>query len=149
MMFARLLVGFVNRTGGPGALRAAAVAGLVVMASGAARAGEAGPRPGPPSAGNAVTHWNTVATDAFTPSQGTNPMAQSRTLAILHAAMHDALNAIDGRFEPYRQGLMKTPSAPRVCAIWRMSVRRVPIGRSGPPPARPLTRTAVLSGSPC
>ena len=47
--------------------------------------------------GNPVTHWNTVATDAFTPSQGTNPMVQSRTLAILHAAMHDALNAIDRR----------------------------------------------------
>lgn len=117
MMFARLLVGFVNRTGGPGALRAAAVAGLVVMASGAARAGEAGPRPGPPSAGNAVTHWNTVATDAFTPSQGTNPMAQSRTLAILHAAMHDALNAIDGRFEPYTPGVVKAPSASVEAAV--------------------------------
>ena len=55
--------------------------------------------------GNAVIDWNTVATDAFTPSQGTNPMAQSRTLAILHAAMHDALNAIDPRFAPYTAGI--------------------------------------------
>ena len=61
--------------------------------------------------GNAVTHWNTVATDAFTPSQGTNPMAQSRTLAILHAAMHDALNAIDRRFEAYTPGLADAPGA--------------------------------------
>ena len=61
--------------------------------------------------GNAVTHWNTVATDAFTPSQGTNPMAQSRTLAILHAAMHDALNAIDRRFEAYTPGLAEAPGA--------------------------------------
>jgi hypothetical protein len=61
--------------------------------------------------GNAVTHWNAVATDAFTPSQGTNPMAQSRTLAILHAAMHDALNAIDRRFEFYAPGLDEAPGA--------------------------------------
>ena len=46
---------------------------------------------------NAVTHWNVIATNAFIPSQGTNPMAQSRTLAILHAAIHDALNAIEQR----------------------------------------------------
>jgi hypothetical protein len=60
---------------------------------------------------NAVTHWNTVALDAFTPSQGTNPMAQSRTLAIFHAAIHDALNAIDRRFEAYTAGLTAAPHA--------------------------------------
>ena len=59
--------------------------------------------------GNAVTHWNAVATDAFTPSQGTNPMAQSRTLAILHAAVHDALNAIEQRFESYTPGIAEAP----------------------------------------
>ncbi len=57
------------------------------------------------SRGNAVTHWNTVAIDAFKPTQGTNPMGQSRSLAMLHAAMHDALNAIDRRFEAYTPGL--------------------------------------------
>ena len=56
-------------------------------------------------------HWNRVATDAFTPSQGTNPMAQSRTLAILHAAMHDALNAIDRRFASYTPGVAAAPAA--------------------------------------
>ena len=67
--------------------------------------------------GNAVTHWNAVATDAFTPSQGTNPMAQSRTLAILHAAMHDALNAIDRRFEAYTPGLHAAPGASVEAAV--------------------------------
>jgi membrane-associated phospholipid phosphatase len=57
------------------------------------------------SRGNAVTHWNEVALDAFKPTQGTNPMGQSRSLAILHAAIHDALNAIDHRFEAYTPGL--------------------------------------------
>lgn len=61
--------------------------------------------------GHAVTDWNRVATDAFTPSQGTNPMAQSRTLAILHAAVHDALNAVDRRFQSYTPGLTAAPGA--------------------------------------
>src|SRR3954470_20962672 len=55
--------------------------------------------------GNAVTHWNTVAVEAFKPTQGMNPMGQSRSFAILHAAIHDALNAIDRRFEAYTPGL--------------------------------------------
>ena len=60
---------------------------------------------------NAVVHWNTIAGDAFAPSQGTNPMAQSRTLAIMHASIHDALNAIDRRFEPYTPGLASVANA--------------------------------------
>jgi hypothetical protein len=67
--------------------------------------------------GNVVTHWNTVATDAFTPSQGTNPMAQSRTLAILHAAIHDALNAIDRRFASHTPGIPESPGASAGAAV--------------------------------
>jgi hypothetical protein len=44
-------------------------------------------------------------------------MAQSRTLAILHAATHDALNAIDVRFEPYTPGLDKAPGASVEAAV--------------------------------
>jgi hypothetical protein len=61
--------------------------------------------------GNAVTRWNAIATDVFGPSQGTNPMGQSRTLAIVHAAVHDAINAIDRRYEPYTAGLAAAPGA--------------------------------------
>lgn len=60
---------------------------------------------------NAVTEWNSIADVAFTPSQGTNPMAQSRSLAILHAAIHDTINAIDRRFESYTPGLPIAPGA--------------------------------------
>jgi hypothetical protein len=60
---------------------------------------------------NAVVHWNSVAADAFAPSQGTNPMAQSRTFAILQASVHDALNAIDRRYESYTPGLSAAPKA--------------------------------------
>ena len=66
---------------------------------------------------NAVTQWNVIATNAFTPSQGTNPMAQSRTLAILHAAIHDALNAIEPRFQGYSSGLGRATGASAEAAV--------------------------------
>ena len=65
----------------------------------------------------AVTRWNVIATNAFTPSQGTNPMAQSRTLAILHAAIHDALNAIEPRFQAYSPGLGRANGASAEAAV--------------------------------
>src|SRR5262245_25480965 len=67
--------------------------------------------------GNAVTYWNAVADAALTPSQGTNPMAQSRTLAMLHAAIHDAVNAINPRFELYTPGLAAAPGASLEAAV--------------------------------
>jgi hypothetical protein len=66
---------------------------------------------------NAVTQWNVIATNAFTPSQGTNPMAQSRTLAIVHAAIHDALSAIEPRFQAYSPGLGRANGASAEAAV--------------------------------
>src|SRR5512144_1664769 len=51
---------------------------LVALAFSAAehlKAADVSPPPHSPQ-GNAVTHWNAVALDAFAPSEGTNPMAQ-------------------------------------------------------------------------
>jgi len=92
--------------------RVAVLTGIAVALATPARGQEAGVThaAGRPRA-NAVTHWNAVATDAFAPSQGTNPMVQSRTLAIVHAAIHDAINAIDRRYEPYTSGLAESPGA--------------------------------------
>ena len=92
--------------------RVAVLTGIAITLATPGRAQQAGAThsAGRPSA-NAVTHWNAVASDAFAPSQGTNPMVQSRTLAILHAAIHDAINAIDRRYEPYTAGLAAAPGA--------------------------------------
>jgi hypothetical protein len=49
---------------------------------------------------NAVQAWNTVAVQA-TLTAGENAVVQSRTLAIVHVAIHDALNSIDSRYERY------------------------------------------------
>lgn len=66
---------------------------------------------------NAVTWWNAIALDAFAPSQGTNPMAQSRTFAILQASVHDAINTIDKRFASYTSGLASAPGASLDAAV--------------------------------
>src|SRR5512145_1159366 len=66
---------------------------------------------------NAVVHWNSIAAEAFAPTQGTNALAQSRTFAILHASIHDALNAIDRRYQPHTPGLVATPKASADAAV--------------------------------
>jgi hypothetical protein len=66
---------------------------------------------------NSVVHWNSVADQALTPSQGTNPMAHSRIFSILHASIHDALNAIDRRYESYTPGLPAAKNANADAAV--------------------------------
>jgi len=52
------------------------------------------------AATNLVADWNVIAIQArMTAGQGSIPA--SRTLAIVHLAIHDALNAIDSRYERY------------------------------------------------
>jgi PAP2 superfamily len=60
-------------------------------------------RAGAAEAGNAVTHWNTIATAAVLVDPGR--IRDSRTMAIVHAGIHDALNAIDRRYQPYAADL--------------------------------------------
>ena len=54
---------------------------------------------GQPQNVNAVTHWNRIATEIFPIEPG--PIIDSRDFAILHAAIHDAVNGIERRYEPY------------------------------------------------
>ncbi len=52
---------------------------------------------------NAVLHWNRIATEIFPFDVG--PVIDSRAMAILHAAIHDAVNGIERRYEPYTADL--------------------------------------------
>jgi hypothetical protein len=52
------------------------------------------------AAADGVAVWNVTAADA-TLVAGQTPTVQSRALAAVQAAVHDALNAIDRRFAPY------------------------------------------------
>jgi membrane-associated phospholipid phosphatase len=66
---------------------------------------------------NAAIEWNAIATRAFLPTQGTDPLNQSRTYAMLHAAIHDALNAIHQRYELYTPGIITRPGASPDAAV--------------------------------
>jgi PAP2 superfamily len=58
----------------------------------------------PPSGGDAVTVWNANAGVAATSAclaPLNNPLHESRIYAMMHVAVHDALNAIDRRSRPY------------------------------------------------
>jgi hypothetical protein len=57
-----------------------------------------------PAGGDAVTLWNAhagVAATAACLAPLTNPLHESRIYAMMHVAIHDALNAIDRRSRPY------------------------------------------------
>lgn len=69
------------------------------------------------AAAEPVTYWNTVAGRAFAPTQGADPVGQSRTYAILHASIHDALNAIEARYRSYTPGLAPDPAASPAAAV--------------------------------
>ncbi len=49
---------------------------------------------------NPVLEWNLIAFNAAVDA-GQNSVVQTRTFAMAQAAVHDALNAIDGRYELY------------------------------------------------
>lgn len=95
--------GRLARVRRPLVVGAALVLVLTLPASGPAAT--AGPRPGQaPSSTNAVIAWNdnaSAATRAACVSPFDNPLHESRTFAIMHVAIHDALNAISLRSTPY------------------------------------------------
>ena len=57
------------------------------------------PHPATASQSTAVADWNSIATSAVLVSPGR--VLDSRALAAVHTAIHDALNAIQRRYEPY------------------------------------------------
>jgi membrane-associated phospholipid phosphatase len=63
-----------------------------------------------------VTRWNQIATDASTVAD-TNPLRESCVFAILHVAIHDAVNAVDSRYEPYLPRTSSVPGASVEAAI--------------------------------
>lgn len=65
---------------------------------------------------DAVTDWNAIAIDTAR-AAGKNAVLQSRIYAMAHAAIHDALNAIDRRYQPYALDTQADPAASPVAAV--------------------------------
>ena len=64
-----------------------------------------------------VADWNLVASTAMVAAPARSPLQQSRTYAMMHLSMHDALNAIDNRYETYSPALESNPGASAAAAI--------------------------------
>jgi PAP2 superfamily len=75
----------------------------LLLAAAQARAGE-------------VERWNRVATDAAI-AQELDPLSESRIFAIVHASIHDALNAVDRRYEAYQARISAAPGASAEVAV--------------------------------
>ena len=67
----------------------------------------------PQRAANPVVQWTEIAADLMTDP---GPVIDSRAFAILHAAIHDAVNGIDRRYEPYTADL-SSPGASLEAAV--------------------------------
>src|SRR4029453_9749063 len=70
---------------------------------------------GIPARGDVVTDWNNAALDAIRTDRTAPPIA-SRSLAIVHVAIYDAVNGIARTHEPYLGRSSGCSSAPRVAA---------------------------------
>lgn len=63
-----------------------------------------------------VTDWNVTATTAAA-APIKNGILQTRIYAMMHAAVHDALNAIDRRYRPYALDVRVDPDASPEAAV--------------------------------
>jgi hypothetical protein len=117
-----------------------AVAGLVPTASVAAAE--------PP---NPVLDWNINAVNAIgnaptapTPGLGQPPPIAVIHLAMVHGAIYDAVNAIDGGHEPYLSGLPSAPGASKAAAV-AAAAHDVLVALPAPPPGNPLPMRASVA----
>ena len=55
-----------------------------------------------------ITDWNEIAERVAT-ARNQQPFVQTRTFALLHVAMFEAINAVDRRFPPYKSQLQAQP----------------------------------------
>jgi Vanadium chloroperoxidase N-terminal domain/PAP2 superfamily len=69
-----------------------------------------------PVGADEVQDWNIAGLDIAI-AGGQNPIVHSRTLAMVHLAIHDALNAIDRRYEPYVYERRAEPNAAAGAAV--------------------------------
>ena len=83
-----------------------------------------------PARADTVTDWNQQATDALIVTAGQGPTVSVLHLAMVHGAVYDAVNAIDGRHEPYlgapRARSWYSKDAAAATAAYRVLVSIVP-----------------------
>jgi hypothetical protein len=69
-----------------------------------------------PMAADEVTKWSELS-NRLALTSGLNPLFQTRMQAMLHAAIHDAVNAVERRYRPYSLSVPVTPGASPEAAV--------------------------------
>src|SRR4029450_9260753 len=69
-----------------------------------------------PARADDVTDWNAIAIGVLALA-GPDPVEMTRAMAMVHLAVHDALNAIDRRYEPYLYDARSEPGAAPGAAV--------------------------------
>lgn len=118
------------------ALRRITVAAIVSMSTVAIVAGAPGS-----NGGNAVTQWNDVALEVLPIDPGL--LVDSRAFAIMHAAIHDAVNGVERRYRPYTADL-SSPGA-SVDAAVAAAARHVLVTLSPGPQTLPVIEAAYAA----
>jgi len=73
----------------------------------------------PPGRADVISDWNSTAIrviQAFNQSTNPNPLPASRSLAMIHVAQFDAVNAVVGCYEPYAARLSAPGASPEAAA---------------------------------
>jgi hypothetical protein len=102
----------------------------------------------PAPAGDAVTVWNASAGAAATAAciaPLDNPLHESRIYAMMHIAIHDALNAIDRRSRPYAFDMQAAPGASPDAAV-AAAARDVMVPLIGQLPLELHTQSCIDAG---
>ena len=97
---------------------------------------------------DAVTVWNNnagVAATAACLAPLNNPLHESRIYAMMHVAIHDALNAIDRRSRPYAFDVQAEASASPDAAV-AAAARDVLVALIGQLPLELLTQACINAG---
>ena len=97
-----------------------------------------------------VTEWNEIATSNAA-AAGLNPVLQSRVYAMTHAAIHDALNAIERRYDPYaldgQSHRGASPEAAVAAAAHDVLVHELPTRQSALDAAYAVSLSRIRDGS--
>jgi len=91
-----------------------------------------------------VIDWNQQTHQVIRAASGyADPMAASRVLAMVHLAMHDAVNAVEPRYRPYAYAPKSGPGGPRADAAVAAAVAAHDVLVALFPQQKPLVQAAL------
>ena len=98
----------------------------------------------PPAAANEVIQWNDTALKIID-ANGQNAIVTTRTLAMVHGAVHDAVNAIGRRYDAYYfEGPAEPSASPDAAVAAAAHTILVGVVPSGGTPAQRVAALALV-----